>query len=215
MMPSRDAVARTVPFAVFIASLMLSSFHPADWLIVGRALPVVFVLAYFWPTYVELTLPVRPPWTHWLAAIVVGLAVFALWITLDRGWAVMSESSSGFDPTRNGHIDWPLALTRLAGLGLVVPVMEELFWRSFLLRWLVRQDFLGVEPRRVHLRAFLVSTAIFAVEHNQWLAGAIAGAAYAWLYMRSGNLWVTVVAHAVTNCTLGLWIISTENWQFW
>jgi CAAX prenyl protease-like protein len=61
----------------------------------------------------------------------------------------------------------------------------------------------------------MITTVLFGVEHNQWLAGAIAGAAYNWLYMRSGNLWVPVCAHALTNAALGVWIIATGNWQFW
>ena len=110
---------------------------------------------------------------------------------------------------------WPLALARLAGLALVVPVMEELFWRSFLLRWLASRDFMRVEPRRVGVKAFLITTALFALEHDRWLAGAIAGAAYNWLYMRSGNLWVPIAAHALTNLILGCWILATESWQYW
>jgi hypothetical protein len=97
----------------------------------------------------------------------------------------------------------------------VVPLMEELFWRSFLLRWLERHDFLSVAPGRVGTRAFAISTILFALEHNQWLAGAVAGAVYNALYTRSGNLWVPIVAHAVTNAALGIWILATQNWQFW
>ena len=93
--------------------------------------------------------------------------------------------------------------------------MEELFWRSFLLRWLQRHDFLRVSPREVGWVALLVTTALFAVEHNRWFAGAVAGAVYAVLYTRSGNLWMPIVAHAVTNGMLGVWIIATESWQFW
>jgi CAAX prenyl protease-like protein len=93
--------------------------------------------------------------------------------------------------------------------------MEELFWRSFLLRWLERQDFLAVAPRSVGARALLITSAVFALEHTQWLAGAIAGLVYGALYMRSGNLWVPIAAHAMTNGALGVWVLRTLNWHFW
>ena len=61
----------------------------------------------------------------------------------------------------------------------------------------------------------MITTALFAFEHDRWFAGALAGAAYNWLYMRSGNLWVPIVAHAVTNGVLGLWVLQTGRWEFW
>jgi CAAX prenyl protease-like protein len=108
-----------------------------------------------------------------------------------------------------------MAALRLAGLALVVPVMEELFWRSFILRWIENHDFLSVSPRSVGARAFLIVTVLFALEHDHWFAGAVAGMAYNWLYMRSGNLWVAIASHAVTNACLGVWVLYTEQWQFW
>ena len=112
-------------------------------------------------------------------------------------------------------MNWPLALLRLAGLALVVPVMEELFWRSFLLRWLERRDYLVVAPRSVGARALLITSAVFALEHTRWLAGGIAGLAYRALYMRSGNLWVPIVAHTITNGALVVWVLHTQNWYYW
>eukprot|EP01030_Chromulinospumella_sphaerica_P010144 gene10144-9952_t len=72
----------------------------------------------------------------WARSVGVGLLVLVLWLKLDAGWMVVG-SSAGFDPTDEHGVNWLLALLRLAGAALVVPVMEELFWRSFLLRWLV------------------------------------------------------------------------------
>ena len=61
----------------------------------------------------------------------------------------------------------------------------------------------------------LITTVLFAIEHDTWLAGAIAGIAYNLLYMRSGNLWVPILSHAVTNCLLGIWIIYAGAWHLW
>jgi CAAX prenyl protease-like protein len=93
--------------------------------------------------------------------------------------------------------------------------MEELFWRSLVMRWLEDTDFAALNPAQVGFRALLLSSLAFGFEHSQWLAGVLAGIAYGWLYQRSGNLWVAVVAHATTNVGLGLWVLATGAWYFW
>jgi len=75
--------------------------------------------------------------------------------------------------------------------------------------------FEGVDPRRVGLKAIVLSTFVFTLAHTLWLAAVIAGLCYAWLYVRTGKLWVPVIAHAVTNGALGVWVVMTGNWQFW
>jgi len=117
--------------------------------------------------------------------------------------------------TAEGGLDWPLIVLRIAGAARLVPVMEELFWRSFLMRWLQAPVFEAVPPRGVGLRAVVLSTFVFVLAHTLWLAAAVAGLAYAWLYIRSGKLWVAVIAHGVTNAALGVWVVATGNWQFW
>lgn len=211
------AVARCAPFGVFIGFLMVGSAlaEPSPWLLVIRNACVLGVLAWAWPAYTELReAQPRAAWP-WVAAVLAGVAVFGLWIVLDGEWAMFSRSG-GFAPLhQDGRMDWPLALARLAGFALVVPVMEELFWRSFLLRWLEAHDFENVRPARIGLRAIAITAVLFALEHNQWLAAAIAGIAYSLLYVRYGSLWIAIAAHATTNAVLGGWILATGNWQFW
>jgi CAAX prenyl protease-like protein len=233
-MPSRisrwrsdPAIARCGPFALFIALLVLgshlSSFlgergasDAASWFVVARGAIVALALAWFWPAYIELRKPSpAAAAADWLLAALAGFAVFLVWIGFDQDWAVLSRSVGFIPHDPEGGTDWFKALARLAGFALVVPVMEELFWRSFLLRWLEQRDFLAVDPRRVGIRALLVTTVLFSLEHDRWLAGAVAGMVYSGLYMRSGNLWVPIAAHAVTNAVLGGWILTTHNWQFW
>ena len=195
--------------------LVLASIFAAPWIVLARGLIVGAALIWFWRDYSELRQPGTVPAAQWLLAVLAGIATFVIWTWLDHRWAAVSRGP-GFDPRLpEGGIDWRLALPRLAAFALVVPLMEELFWRSFLLRWLERHDFLAVSPGRVGARAFLITTALFALEHNQWLAGAVAGMVYNGVYMRSGNLWIPIAAHAVTNTSLGVWILWTGNWHFW
>jgi len=209
------ALARCVPFCLFIALLALSSTLDLDWLVAGRAALVALALLWFWPGYSELKKPPPAHLGYWLLAVLAGVAVFFAWTRLDQGWMVLGRAG-GFDPRlHDGSMNWSYALARLAGFILVVPVMEELFWRSFLLRWLEQSNFLQADPRKTRWRTFLATSVVFGFEHSQWFAGVLAGMIYNGLYMRTRNLWVPLLAHAVTNGVLGVWILHTGSWQFW
>ncbi len=149
-------------------------------------------------------------------AVGVGLAVFMAWIHLDAPWMQMGEPTAAFVPQdAQGRLNWPLIVVRWVGATLLVPVMEELFWRSFLMRWLQAPVFEGLDPRQVGLKAVVLSTFLFMLAHPLWLAAIVAGLAYALLYRQTGKLWTAALAHAVTNGALGLWVVQTRQWQFW
>ena len=220
---TNPAVPRIVPFAVFIVLMVVEPFLAAPlepvldprWLYGIRSAVTVGLLLVFWRSYGELRDPPSTSGLWWPVAIVVGTFVFGFWIILDSPLLTMGGEPEGFDPRTGGQVDVGLAVTRLAGSALVVPVMEELFWRSFLMRWVHRPRFLQVDPRSVGLKAVLITSAIFAVEHRLWFAGLMAGLIYAELYRRSRSLWVVILAHAVTNGLLGWYVLATGNWEFW
>jgi CAAX prenyl protease-like protein len=220
-MLGRAAWPRILPFLAYVffifAGDMLArlGYYANDlrWLYPVKIAIVALLLALFWKQYEELRSTRLSP-KFALIAIAVGIAVFALWISLDADWMIIG-SPDGYDPRVNGRIDWPLAMVRIAGAALVVPVMEELFWRSFLMRWIVASEFRSVDPSQVGLKSFVITIVLFGFEHNLWLAGMVAGAVYGWLYTRHQTLWSPIVAHAVTNGLLGLWVVSTGNWSYW
>jgi uncharacterized protein len=220
----RSTLARTLPFGLFMLLLAVRGQVPADgsWGFDGRwvygvtVLSVGALLWYFRRDYTELSRNQWPQGTEWLLSIGVGLAVFALWIHLDAPWMQLGDASAAFKPvTAQGGLDWPLIIVRWIGAALLVPVMEELFWRSFLMRWIANPNFEQASPQQVGLKAIVLSTFVFMLAHTLWLAAIVAGLAYAWLYVRTGKLWLAVVAHAVTNGALGIWVVATGNWQFW
>lgn len=225
---SRAAAARIVPFAIYIAFLALPSVLQAlgaqkagvgafdlRWIYAIQIACVIFALLWFRRDYDELTQPVTTGWALWLLAVICGVAVFVLWINLDHGWMTIGETT-GFNPSRaNGNIDWALVVVRIFGAAIVVPVMEELFWRSFIMRWIAAQDFRSVSPARVGIKAFAITAIVFGLEHQLWLAGIVAGVAYAWLYATSRNLWLPILAHAITNAALGVWVVVNQEWRFW
>lgn len=215
------SAARVAPFAVFIAFLAMQPYlerlFDPRWVVVTRGLAVAAVLAFLWRHYEELDRArLRAGAGEWALAVGVGIGIFFLWIAFSSGWTTFGELSGGFMPLRaDGSLDVTLAGLRLFGLVLVVPVMEELFWRSFVMRRIDSAEFLRLDPRRASLVAFALSSGLFALEHSQWFAGLIAGMAYALLYMRSRNLLIPIVSHATTNAILGTWILVTGSWTFW
>ncbi len=213
-------LARIAPFALYMAFLAVEQGARAwggdfdtRWLYPVKVVVVALALWHFRGEYRELL--VRPARLPLIVSVLLGVLVFVLWINLDQGWLNLG-GGAGFDPrTSAGGMDWPLVAFRLAGAALVVPLMEELFWRSFLLRWIERPDFLTVSAAEVGFRAIFISSVLFGSEHSLWFAGILAGLAYAWLYRHYGNLWAPIVAHSTTNLILGLWVLQTGAWQFW
>lgn len=218
---SRAAWARILPFGAYIFFIILGdmlertglSRAELRWLYPVQIGVVALLLAVSWRRYHELRAPL-PGAAQLLVSVLTGVAVLILWINLDAPWMTVG-SSPGYDPRSNGELDWMLVAIRIAGAALVVPVMEELFWRSFVMRWVDAADFEALEPARVGIKGFLVSVVLFGFEHNLWLAGIVAGVAYSLLYMRHRNLWSAVIAHAVTNGLLGAYVVATGSWAFW
>jgi CAAX prenyl protease-like protein len=216
---------RIVPFGAYLLFIVIgdvlerlgASAGVLRWLYPVKIGVVTLLLALFWRHYRELfEPPVRSRLSLGRAAVAaaVGVLVLVLWIRLDTGWMVVG-TASGYDPHVDGAIDPVLVAIRIAGAALVVPVMEELFWRSFMMRWIVSPDFETVDPSQLGLKACLITILLFGIEHNLWLAGIVAGAAYAGLYILHRNLWSPILAHAVTNGMLGVWVVWTGNWSFW
>lgn len=220
-MLTRAAWIRILPFAVYLFFVVIGDLlerfgAPSGvlrWLYPAKVALVSVLLALFWRRYAELKRCSLSS-AALATALVIGVVVLVLWISLDAGWMIVG-SSPGYDPRVDGHIDWLLVVIRIAGAALVVPVMEELFWRSFLMRWIDSPEFESVEPSQLSLKSFAITVLLFGFEHNLWLAGMVAGAAYGWLYKRHRNLWSPILAHAVTNGLLGLWVLRTGNWSYW
>ncbi|HEY0489679.1 MAG TPA: CAAX prenyl protease-related protein [Telluria sp.] len=221
LMFSRAAWARILPFITYIFFILVTDLlgrlgwnaHDLRWLYAVKISAVMLVLFIFRRHYTELR-DARLGFGAAVVAVVTGVVVLALWVSLNADWMIVG-SPDGFNPVTDGRIDWLMVGVRIFGAALVVPVMEELFWRSFMLRWIEAPDFEAVEVARVGAKAIVVSVLLFGFEHNLWLAGIVAGAAYTVLYIRHRTLWSPILAHAVTNGLLGVWIVYTGSWTYW
>lgn len=220
---SRGALVRVAPFALFMILLFVRGNLPEGalpidlrWIYSINVVLVGALMAWCWREYGELDRQNLPTLREAALAVLVGVAVFIVWINLDMQPFRFGEATATYIPLDSkGQLQWPLIIMRWIGATLLVPAMEELFWRSFLMRWIDRAQFETVLPQQVTMRAIVLSTFVFTLAHTLWLAAIIAGLAYAWLFVRTGKLWVPIIAHSVTNGVLGVWIVKTGNWGFW
>jgi CAAX protease family protein len=224
-------IPRILPFAAYMTFLALAegvawlpqavpalaSWGPVVdlWLYPLKTTVVLVALAYFWPRYEELKGRTFGGVGEALFAVATGILVYLAWVRMDWSWA-MQGAPAGYDPFRAGEGPGiALVVVRILGAALVVPVMEELFWRSFLLRYLINSRFETVRLGTVTPFSGLTTIVLFGVEHHLWLAGMLAGAVYTFVLYRTGRLWPCILAHAVTNLALGIHVLVTGEWQWW
>ena len=220
--PARQrTVAWVGPFAVFIL-----------WLAVDKYLPLanpgkeilrdIVVLA----SIVGFSRNIIPTLSapNWLASIAIGIGVCALWVAPDLlipGW----RSSPIFQNSITGKISisippdelTPLMLAlRTARAALLVPVLEELFWRGWLPRWLQGSPFHKIPLGQYTPLAFWATALLFAAEHGPfWEVGLLCGIIYNLWMRHTRSLGDLVLTHAVTNLALSAFVIVREDWRFW
>jgi CAAX prenyl protease-like protein len=160
-----------------------------------------------------------------MGSILLGTAVFAVWIGPDVLWAgyrdhwlfqnaITGELTSSLPDSM--RIDMMVLLCRTIRAAVLVPVIEELFWRGWLMRWLIDDDFEKVPLGAYTTRAFWITALLFASEHGPyWEVGLLAGVAYNWWIIRSKRLGDCIVAHAVTNALLSAYVIAAGKWEYW
>lgn len=210
-----------VPFAVFLLLLAIAPSIPleARWELPLRVAVLGLVCFACWPREISLR-PVRP-----LASIGIGLAVFFLWIAPDvlipgyRNLPLFSNAIAGHlhSSLRAGdlHSAWVLTWRTVRAV-VIVPIVEELFWRAWLMRWLIHNDFQKVPLGAYTPLAFWLTAVLFACEHGPyWDVGLVAGVIYNLWMIRSKSVADCILAHAVTNGVLCAYVITTGGWQYW
>jgi len=149
-------------------------------------------------------------------SMITGIIVFVLWIWMIWPFAVFGNLT-GFDPSIfvDDRLKYFMITVRLIGAVIIVPIMEELFWRSFLIRYLTGSSFTEIRIGQMTATSFIVTAVLFGLEHNLWLAGMTAGAAYNLLLLRTRSIAQCIIAHAATNALLGIYVLMTKQWFFW
>ncbi|HEY2627068.1 MAG TPA: CAAX prenyl protease-related protein [Candidatus Udaeobacter sp.] len=152
--------------------------------------------------------------------IATGVLVFALWISPQQ-FLGSAPRTVGFNPAgifgNQSPLYWPTIILRFLRLVIVVPFVEEIFWRGFLLRYLIDENFERVRLGAFSWLSFSIVALAFAFSHSpaDWPAALVTGAIYNGVAYRTKNLSSCILTHAITNLLLGLWIMKTKQWGFW
>jgi len=211
---SHPVLPYIVPFVIFLIFTGLASYTPLSllWLYPLKTIITGALLIWFRGSYSEI----KPKFS--ILAFIIGLLVFAIWIIptnyyplLDTPKNVSPYELAGF--SQIAAIIW--ICFRMIGAVVVVPIMEELFWRSFLIRYLIDPGFKIVPIGKFSWLSLIVTVILFGAEHNQWLPGIIAGILYTLLLYRTKSLFACIVAHAITNLVLGIYVLITHQWAYW
>lgn len=196
---SDPVVAQIMPFFVFMASALLASTFAADPANAypARALAMFLGLALVWRYFRTL------PWR--LDPVAVGVGIF-----IAIYWVVLSDPPENAAAYAEAGALWAAVwvFSRVVGTTLLVPLIEEVFFRGYLM------DRLGPEgsARWRIVLSVVVTTALFAALHDRWIEAAIAGVLFAWLKLRRGNISDPIIGHIVANGLIAGWAIATGNW---
>jgi CAAX prenyl protease-like protein len=220
---------RVVPFFIFVLLTgAQGKFGAASayWFYLAKTFVGLWLIFEMRPFVAELR------WAFSWEAILVGVGVFAMWVGISGEWTTQNSlwiklgishppknPVAAWNPNEQfgsgSALAWLFVATRILGSTFIVPPLEEVFYRSFLYRYLAKPDFQSVPFNKFLPVPFLVTVAVFGFSHNEWLAGILCGAAYQWLVLRKNRLGDAMTAHAITNFLLGGWIVWRSAWNFW
>ena len=216
-----EAVPYTAPFAVYLALLILHTVHPlpdfAEQAVGLAAMTLV------------LGLVARPALDfrvlRWVPTLLVGTGIFVIWIAPDllfpdHRHSVLFENvvlgTARGSLSEGAHGDPVVLAMRVIRSVVIVPMVEELFWRGWMMRWVIDADFQRVPLGAYTATSFWTVAVLFAAEHGPyWDVGLVAGVIFNLWMMRTKSLGDLILAHAVTNACLGAYVIAAGKWEYW
>lgn len=218
-------VPYVVPFAVYLALTAIEVRFPHYYpqLYTGKIVLSTACALWLKPSR---SAERRPwPWGWCASALVVGVALNWAWFAVDRitphpHWLVaIMGTRPAYNPFQSiGDPVWRMVFlaVRFAGLVVLIPYLEELFYRDFVLRWVVDSDDFRRAPIGVtEPAAVAFSTVLFASTHPEWLSAIVFGLAMCALVRLSRDIRVCMIAHGATNLALGIYVLATGNWKYW
>ena len=215
------ALPYVIPFGVFLAFLALDRYLPfsSETNYAVRFFVVFAVLALFSRKVIT------PQFSHFWGSLAWGVALFTIWVGPDVLWPAYRQSwlfnnsivgAPESSLPEGAKVSLTFITFRVLSSVVNVPILEELFWRGWLMRWLISRDFLKVPLGSYTRQSFWLVAVLFASEHGSyWDVGLIAGVVFNWWLMRTKSLADCILAHAVTNACLAAYILIRGQWQYW
>jgi uncharacterized protein len=214
---ARRTAAYVLPFGIFILFLALQSVVPVpQWL--KFAVPLIAIAIV---SREALGTRLKSP----LLSIALGIAVCLLWVGPEIVFPGYHQSVL-FSNSVLGHpvttataaqkSDVTFIVFRILVSVITVPILEELFWRGWLMRWLINPNFEPVPLGTYAPQAFWVVAVLFASEHGSfWDVGLLTGIIYNLWMVRTKSMWDCILMHAVTNGCLAWYVLHYDKWMYW
>jgi len=215
------------PFASYLIFSQIAVAAPVEYY------PWLYVLcvsvAGVFTGYLLMISKVVRPHLRILPGVIFGVIGIALWIYLtgpkiDGHFAAMlpewlrpgpRAAFNPFEEISDPAARWAFIAIRVAGIALLVPVAEELFWRGWLMRWVISHQWEKVPVGRFTLASFLWVTVLFTMAHPEWLAAFVWCALINLLLYWKKDLWNCIVAHGISNLCLAVYVMVFEAWELW
>ena len=215
------AIPYVAPFAIFMALLALQSTGLLPGL-ADQLIRLVILSAVIW-FFARPALDFRIK--NFAGTLGISFAIFVIWILPDILFPGYRHSIL-FENAILGSIKNPLtdaerSNTLVLGLRalraiIIVPMVEELFWRGWLMRWLIKPDFQSVPLGAFTQSAFWITAVLFAAEHGPyWDVGLVAGILFNGWMIRTKSLGDLILTHAVANGCLSAYVVIAGKWEYW
>lgn len=213
--------AYVVPFAVFLVLLGTAQYLAflGVWEYVLR--PIILTATLFVFSRKVIDFRVR----QILPTVALGIAVFVIWIMPDllfpnyRSHFLFQNALTGTLTSSlagNQRVDSAVLALRMLRAVILVPIIEELFWRAWTMRYIITPHFQTVPLGTYTFASMAITAALFASEHGPyWDVGLAAGLLYNWWMIRTKSLGDCILAHAVTNTCLSVYVVATGAWEYW
>ena len=215
------AIPYIAPFATFMLFLAIDRYVPIEpaYVFTIRFFVVLVLILVF----SRRVIPFRI--SHVVGSALLGVAVFVVWAAPDVLWpayrhhwlfdnSVIGSPKSSLNPAVKSSVVF--IVFRILSSVVNVPILEELFWRGWLMRWLIRPDFEKVALGTYAAKSFWIVAVLFASEHGSyWDVGLAAGVIYNWWMVRTRSLGACIFSHAITNACLAVYVLARDQWQYW
>lgn len=218
-----------IPFMTFLVLMALGGIVGDDWktsmyfLRCAASLVAALIFWRYLPPMGKL---------HPVLCIVVGLLTAV-------GWVVIHHWFAGFDWYRSTQFMvkdplpeeqfnpnvvfadsplrlWTFLIIRIGGASTVVPIIEEIFWRIFILRLLIDLDSWEEVPiGKFTWFSYIGCSLMSALEHPQWEVGILCWMAWNLLFYYTKSLKCLIVTHGITNFSLYVYVYVYQDWIFW
>ncbi len=208
---SNPSLAFLGPFLVVLASALVSGAMSSgfDAFYGLRVFTGALALWYFRREFAGLIL--NGTW----AGVAIGVLAFGIWVALEPASTGAGRALAAVVGEMPKDRAWAWIALRVIGSVAIIPLVEELAFRGYLIRRLSSADFQSVPLGRFAWLPLLISSAAFGLLHGRWLAGMLVGVLYGLALYRRGKLGDAILAHAVTNALIAGTVLMTGDWTMW